>query len=61
MNNLTWLLRAARWVRHPPGTRRVVMVLAILAAGLVLVGLDHLGLWPDWARVEPRRGVSLPR
>lgn len=60
MNNLTWLLRAARWVRNPPSARMVVLVLAIIAAGLVLLGLEVAGLWPEWAQMErPSRGIRL--
>ncbi|WP_347265963.1 hypothetical protein [Paracoccus sp. (in: a-proteobacteria)] len=61
MNNLIWLLRASRWARHPPGARRVVMVLAIIALGLALAGLEHFGLWPDWATAERPRGIHLQR
>ncbi len=60
MNNLTWLIRAARWARNPPSGRMVVLVLAIIALGLALLGLEHFGLWPDWATMErPPRGIRL--
>lgn len=50
--NLTWFLRMARWARHPPSPGRVKLVLAIVALGLVLVGLERAGLWPAWATLE---------
>lgn len=59
MNNLNWLLRAARWVRNPPSERRVLLVLGIIAVGLALVGLEHLGLWPDWATLDRPRGMRI--
>lgn len=60
MNNLIWLLRASRWARNPPSARMVKLVLAIVAVGLVLAGLQWAGWWPDWATVEtPRRAVPL--
>lgn len=61
MNNLIWLIRASRWARHPPKASRVLLVLAIIALGLMLVGLEHFGLWPDWATLDRPRGMHLPR
>lgn len=57
MNNLIWLIRASRWARNPPSARMVVMVLAIIALGLTLAGLQHFGLWPDWATLDKPRGM----
>lgn len=61
MNNLIWLLRASRWVRNPPKPRTVKLVLAIIAIGLVLAGLEHFGLWPEWATMDRPRGIHLQR
>lgn len=61
MNNLIWLIRASRWARNPPSAGRVKLVFAIIAAGLVLVGLEHFGLWPEWATLDQGRGMQLPR
>lgn len=61
MNNLIWLVRAARWVRNPPSARMVILVLAIIAAGLAIFGLEHFGLWPEWATVERQQGIRLQR
>lgn len=62
MNNLTWLVRAARWVRNPPSARMVMLVFAIIAAGLVLLGLEMAGFWPEWAQIErPTHGIKLQR
>ncbi|MDO5603946.1 MAG: hypothetical protein Q4G25_02180 [Paracoccus sp. (in: a-proteobacteria)] len=57
MDNMRWLIRAVRWVRNPPGTAMVRMVFGILAAGLLLLLLEHLGLWPDWATLPRGRGA----
>lgn len=43
------LLRMAKWARHPPGKRRVAIVLTVLILCLALVGLEALNLWPEWA------------
>jgi hypothetical protein len=56
MNNMNWLIRASRWARNPPGPRQVKMVFGIIAAGLLLVALEKLGLWPDWATLDRGRG-----
>lgn len=61
MNNLIWLIRAARWARNPPSARMVKLVLAIIAIGLVLVGLEYAGLWPDWATMDRPRGMHVPK
>jgi high-affinity Fe2+/Pb2+ permease len=61
MNNLIWLLRASRWARQPPSARMVKLVLAIVAAGLIILALEWLDLWPDWAQMQNGRGLRLPR
>ena len=61
MNNLIWLLRATRWVRRPPSRRQVITLLAIVAAGLIIAGLEHGGLWPDWAQLDQGRAPHIPR
>lgn len=61
MNNLTWLIRASRWARNPPSKKMVILVFSILAAGLALLALEKLGLWPDWATMERPRNPRLPR
>lgn len=47
-----WLLRMAKWARHPPGKRRVAIVLTVLILCLALAGLEAFGLWPDWASAK---------
>ncbi|MDO5640993.1 MAG: hypothetical protein Q4G26_01200 [Paracoccus sp. (in: a-proteobacteria)] len=62
MNNLTWLIRASRWARNPPSKRMVILVFSIIATGLVLLALEKLGLWPEWATLDRGRGnYRLPR
>lgn len=60
MNNLIWLLRASKWARNPPDARAVRLVLAIMAVAVMIVVIEKLGFWPDWARVERGRGVRVP-
>lgn len=60
MNNLIWLLRAARWARNPPKARSVRLVLLIVAAGLGIALLEWLNLWPGWARLENPRPPRTP-
>ncbi|MEZ5685994.1 MAG: hypothetical protein R3D78_08910 [Paracoccaceae bacterium] len=47
-----WFLRMARWARNPPSAARVKLVLAVIAIALAIVGIEKLGLWPDWAEAE---------
>lgn len=49
--NFLWFLRMVKWARNPPSMKQVKFMGAILAIVLVIVGLDMLGLWPDWAHV----------
>ncbi len=59
MNNMNWLLRAARWVRNPPSGGRVRLVLVVIVLVVLLGTIEWMGWVPDWATQErPRR---LPR
>ena len=57
--NLTFLLRMARWARHPPSMRRVILVAGVIGLCLALAGIEWLGVWPDWLAVTP--GKRLPK
>lgn len=57
--NPVWLLRMARWIRRPPSPRRVVLVLAVIAASLALVAVERLVGWPEALSVAP--APRLPR
>ncbi|SDE65031.1 hypothetical protein SAMN05421538_10927 [Paracoccus isoporae] len=61
MNNMIWLLRASRWARRPPSMKMVKLVFGLIAAALVIVALEKLGIWPEWATLEQGRGPRLPR
>ncbi|KEP71549.1 hypothetical protein FGG78_06625 [Thioclava sp. BHET1] len=52
--NFMWLMRMARWVRRPPSMLQVKIVAVVIVIVIALVALDWLGLWPDWARMDPR-------
>jgi hypothetical protein len=52
---LIWLLRMSRWARNPPSAKRIKLVFGIIAVCLMLVGLEALGLWPDWATATRMR------
>ena len=56
--NPLWLLRMARWVRHPPSVRQVQIGAVVLALAAAIWGLDAAGLWPDWARLEKHPGIN---
>ncbi|SOC11682.1 hypothetical protein [Rhodobacter maris] len=57
--NPLWLMRMAKWVRHPPSLRQVQIAAVVIALVALIWGLDHFGFWPDWARVE--RAPRVPR
>jgi hypothetical protein len=52
---MTWLLRMARWARHPPSPRRVALVLGVVAACLALVAVERVVGWPEALTVERLR------
>jgi len=50
-----WLLRMARWARNPPSQKRVLTVVVVVVICLLIVGIERLGLWPDWATAQRMR------
>ncbi len=52
MNMERMLLRMAQWARNPPSMRQVMIWAVVIAVCLVLAGIEWLGLWPDWLRVN---------
>ena len=57
--NMLWLLRAYRWVRHPPSPRMVAVVLGVVAFVLGLAAVEHWIGWPEALTVDGR-GVRAP-
>ncbi len=57
MLDLRHLMRAKRWVQNPPSAKRVKLVFGAIALALMVIGLERLGYWPEWARAEriPRK------
>ena len=53
--NPLWLLRMSRWVRQPPSRRRLIVAAVVVALVVTIWGLEHWGLWPDWATAEKMR------
>ena len=45
--NQHWLIRMARWVRHPPSWGRVKLVLGVVVICLAIFGYEKLFGWPD--------------
>ena len=43
----------SRWARRPPPAWKVKLVFALVALGLLLVGVERWIGWPDWATLEP--------
>ncbi|MGB3246242.1 MAG: hypothetical protein WBB25_17030 [Sulfitobacter sp.] len=53
--NPLWLLRMAKWARNPPSPLRVKIVFGVVLLALLIVGIEWMGWWPDWATSEPMR------
>ncbi|MEL7212064.1 MAG: hypothetical protein AAGK92_05340 [Pseudomonadota bacterium] len=50
--NLRWFVRASNWARNPPSDKRVKLIFGVIAAALVLVGIEYFIGWPDWLTVN---------
>ena len=50
--NPIWLIRMARWARHPPPMWRVKLVVGVVILCLVLFGIEHFWGWPEWLTVN---------
>jgi len=53
--NPLWLLRMSKWARYPPSLTRVKLVFGAVALVLVVVGIEWMGWWPEWATADPVR------
>lgn len=55
--NPIWLMRMSKWARNPPSAKRVKLVFGAIILALLIVGIEWMGWWPDWATAErvPRR------
>lgn len=54
---MKWLIRMARWARHPPSPGRVKLVFGVIAACLLLYGVEMIWGWPDW--LTPNNGGKI--
>lgn len=52
--NTRWLIRMSKWARRPPSARRVAMMLAVVAASLIMAGIEKAGFWPEALSVDPK-------
>jgi hypothetical protein len=47
MWNILWFMRMVRWARRPPSAKHVKFVFTIIAAGLLIAGIEKYIGWPD--------------
>lgn len=52
---MMWLLRMAKWARHPPSAKRVKLVLAVIALCLLLLAIERWIGWPEALTVQKMR------
>lgn len=58
--NLMWLVRMARWARHPPKPWQFYTVLGIVLLAAALIAWELTFGWPEALTVDPvRRGWRL--
>ena len=57
---MNWLIRMARWARHPPSPGRVKLVFVVIGLCLAVYGFERIWGWPDW--LTPNSGkLRLPK
>lgn len=61
MLEMHWLVRAARWARHPPSAGRVKLVLAVIAVVLAIGAVERFVGWPAWMTLEPEGRRTIMR
>jgi hypothetical protein len=49
---MIWLLRMARWARHPPPLWKVKLVFAVIALCVAIFGIEYFWGWPDFLTVN---------
>ena len=54
-------MRMARWARHPPGEKRVRLVLAVIVLALAIWGLEQFFGTPEWMQMERGTSGRIPR
>ncbi|MTJ04091.1 MAG: hypothetical protein FH759_05270 [Sediminimonas qiaohouensis] len=59
--NMRWIVRMARWARHPPSEKMVKLVLSIVAVAAVIYVIERYVGWPDWMSLDNTRGRLTPR
>jgi len=58
--NIYWLLRMARWARHPPSPARVRLVLIVVAITAIIAGIEYFFGWPESLSLEPQKRFMRP-
>ena len=58
MNYLRMLMRAKQLARRPPAPWRIKLYLGVIAACLLILGIEAFVGWPDWLTVD--RGQMNP-
>jgi hypothetical protein len=56
VNLMIWLIRMKRWAANPPSARMVALVFGVIAACLVLAGVELIWGFPEWLvpqRIRP--------
>ncbi|WP_146620164.1 hypothetical protein [Acuticoccus sediminis] len=58
--DLFWL-RMVMWVRRRPSRQFMIAAVAVIVLAAVLVTIEKLGWWPDWAHADRvgRRGPGI--
>jgi hypothetical protein len=55
VNYLQMLLRAKQLAKRPPAPWRIKLYLGVIAACLLIIGIETFVGWPDWLTVDKGR------
>lgn len=47
-------VRIAKWARHPPSLKMVILVFTLITAGLFIAGIEKFLGWPEALTANPR-------
>ncbi|HHI70773.1 MAG TPA: hypothetical protein ENJ91_07205 [Rhodobacteraceae bacterium] len=53
--NFRYLLRMAKWARHPPSAKRVKLVIGVIVICLIIYAIERWIGVPDWLQLDVQR------
>ncbi|WP_121065051.1 hypothetical protein [Chachezhania antarctica] len=61
MMNPRHFVKMSRLAKHPPSTRKMIVMAVMIGLAALVAGIEKLGYWPDWATAERHRSVPVQK